>query len=49
MYFESKKAIEEWKKEKYIKKESIVKKLRELEQKASLYKQTMEQYKNIER
>lgn len=49
VYFESKKAIEEWKKEKYIKKESIVKKLRELEQKVSLYKQTMEQYKNIER
>ncbi len=49
IYSESKKIVEQWKKEKYAKKESIIERLRKLEQKASLYQQTIEQHKDIER
>ena len=49
VYSESKKIVEQWKKEKNTEKESIIKKLRKLEQKTNLYQQTIEQHKDIER
>ena len=49
LYSESKKVVEQWKKEKYAKKESIIEKLKELERKANVYEQTIEQHKDIER
>ena len=49
VYSESKKVVEQWKKEKYIKKESVVKKLKELEKEANLYKQNIERHKDIAR
>ncbi len=49
VYSESKKIVEQWKKEKYAKKESIIEKLKELERKANVYEQTIEQHKDIER
>ena len=49
VYSESKKIIEQWKKEKYMKKESIIKKLKELEKGASLYQERIGWHRNIER
>lgn len=52
VYSESKRVIEQWKKEKYTKKESVIeklKKLKELEQKENLYQQNMKRYKSIRR
>ena len=49
VYSESKKVIEQWKKEKYMKKESVIKKLKELEKEASLYQERIGWHRNIER
>lgn len=49
VYSESKKVVEQWKKEKCPKKESIIEKLKVLEQEANLYKQNIEYHKNVER
>ncbi len=49
VYSEARKIVEQWKKEKYPKKESIIEKLKVLEQKANLYQQSIEQHKSIER
>ena len=41
--------VEQWKKEKCTKKESVIEKLKVLEQQKSLYKGSVERHKNIER
>lgn len=49
IYSEARKMIEQWKKEKHTKKESIIEKLKELEGKANLYQQNIEQHRKLER
>ena len=49
VYSENKKAVEQWKKEEYTEKESVVKRLKKLEKETNLYKQNIERHKNIAR
>ena len=49
VYSESKKVVEQWKKEKYVRKESIIQKLKELEQRTNAHKSNIEYQKNRER
>ena len=49
VYSENKKVVEQWKKEKYVRKESIIQKLKELEQRTNAHKSNIEYQKNKER
>ncbi len=49
VYSENKKAVEQWKKEEYTEKESVVKRLKKLKKETNLYKQNIERHKNIAR
>ena len=49
VYSESKKVVEQWKKEKYVRKESIIQKLKKLEERTNAHKSNIEYQKNRER